>query len=324
MLQGTAAFMSAEILLRAYLFPRRQPESTLDPPLLPSAQENNVPKHDVRHDMESMFWCLVYICLCRDGPGTVRPEVLKMLRPGRHRTFTHAENELGETIRCLFASIRESGLVKEAILVSESSRLRNQLSTAIAPFFRPLSPLIDSFATLLSNCHRDRETDIGIHDKVVELFCDAQKDLSALSKSVADYDKRVVDIQHKFILLAEFSKEEKDDLLAKWHTNECDTALRQKQSITADRILDEKKELEQTYASVFRRAPCQRPSVRDKWDQMAKETMRRRAVGSISDEGSEDDVLDLLAQGLADDTTRRARESVGDSPTPVAKRPRIL
>jgi hypothetical protein len=320
------AFMSAEILLNKSIFRRGQPESimtTLDPLLLPSTCGYVTPKHDVVHDMESIFWCLVYICLCRDGPGTLRREVLKMLRPGEHGSFTDAEDDLRSTIRGLFASDRyTSGTLKKAIM--RHGLEEDDLFTKIAPFFRPLSSLIDNFASLLSSCHQDPENTIGIHDEVIGLFCNAQKDLNSLSKSVADYDKRVVDIQQKFVSLAEFSKEEKDDLLAKWHTNECDTALRQKQSITADRILDEKKKLEQTYASVFRRAPCQRPSVRDKWDEMAKETMKRRAIGSISGEGSEDDVLDLLAQGLADDTTRRARESVGDSPTPVAKRPRIL
>jgi hypothetical protein len=311
-----------------HLFPQGRSKNTpynFAPRQRQRPSELTTPKHDVVHDMESIFWCLNYICLCRDGPGTVRPEVLKMLNPREH-TLTNDEIRLRDTIQNFFASPpRVSGMAKgDIIKLGDPLLYENDILSNISPFFAPLSPLLKEFLLLLHNSYKYPGTATELHDKVLALFRKAYNDMHDLLESVKKYNQRAISIQKELKSLAEVSDEEKDTLLARWHTDEHDSALRQKHSEAVERILKKKSDLEDEYLFTFDTAPCLHPSVQAKWDQMADEVIKKRTVGAISSNRDNGDILDVLVQDLGvSNTIYRARESVGDSPTPVTKRARI-
>ncbi|KAG6862656.1 hypothetical protein C0991_011016, partial [Blastosporella zonata] len=41
-----------------------------------TVQRDTVP-HDLRHDLEALFWCITYVCITREGPGGSRRQELR-------------------------------------------------------------------------------------------------------------------------------------------------------------------------------------------------------------------------------------------------------
>ena len=102
------------------------------------------PVHNAVHDMESLLWVLVYICLTRNGKNgfTCRPE----LQPG-----PGVENDLTKLVRTLF----EQGDAKEKLrCLKNPDFFKNIVLKHVHPYFICLEPLLLKLRSALYFAHR--------------------------------------------------------------------------------------------------------------------------------------------------------------------------
>ena len=92
------------------------------------------PRHDFNHDLESILWILLWICLCKCGGGIRRPA----MRDEKHPQH----EELVKIMELLFQAenIVHLGEIKLAAILSE--RLFKRYLKYIDDFYRPLEPLL--------------------------------------------------------------------------------------------------------------------------------------------------------------------------------------
>ncbi|KAI0953778.1 hypothetical protein AcW1_010330 [Taiwanofungus camphoratus] len=164
---GTHPFMSPEILGRKPMFIH---EETLSHD---SSQGPEVPKHSFIHDLESFFWCLVWLCISRDSPA-------------RHRTKLMRKDyqPKNKALRQVFADLFES---PDNLLVSTKLgffRYRPDFTASVlknvTDYYRPLVPLLSDFYQILLDTYIDesRELDMAIYNKVTAAFESIEKQLN--------------------------------------------------------------------------------------------------------------------------------------------------
>ena len=106
------------------------------------------PRHDFNHDLESILWILLWICLCKCGGGICRPAVGDEKHP-QHK-------ELEKIIRHLFQAedIGQLGENKAAAILSD--RLFKRYLKYIDDFYRPLEPFLLKLYSILRTGYEAR------------------------------------------------------------------------------------------------------------------------------------------------------------------------
>ncbi|KAA1475727.1 hypothetical protein DENSPDRAFT_932556 [Dentipellis sp. KUC8613] len=160
---GTRAFMSAEVVMQAYLFGRGWTTPSIF-------------VHSAIHDLESFFWVLLHICLTRAGPGGTR-------RSGA-RPYTQDTNKtLCDQIFALFDNSDDGSLLvaKWQFIVS-SEDLEQVIQPLIHPYFSCLNHLLSEWRKILSlgyNTYHNGYTPGVIHDLVLQVIDQEKKTLKS-------------------------------------------------------------------------------------------------------------------------------------------------
>ncbi|KAH8087128.1 hypothetical protein BXZ70DRAFT_955687 [Cristinia sonorae] len=168
---GTVKFMSAELVegnpwRTAYILGTASQRTDLS---------FGGPVHTAIHDMESVFWVVLYICLSRRGPGGARREetqwpTLETPHAGRVRRI----------IEALFDSPLETTVARNKRNLFENHKdFEVDVLPFIHPYFKPLETLLLRWFKLFQIAYRTYD-DVGqgiIHDQVLDVLNDALKAL---------------------------------------------------------------------------------------------------------------------------------------------------
>ncbi|KAH8084361.1 hypothetical protein BXZ70DRAFT_900425 [Cristinia sonorae] len=185
---GTMAFMSAELLGSGQFFVRNVIQRTD----VPDASEVIV--HTAIHDMESVFWVFLYICLTRRGPGGARREELDSgVDPKTYSEDLPAETTRAMRVRtiveALFDSPYATALARnKRNLFQHPKDFEEDILPFIHPYFKPLETLLVRWFKLFQIAYRTYD-DVGqgiIHDQVLEILDDALQTLP--KQSSPEYD----------------------------------------------------------------------------------------------------------------------------------------
>ncbi|KAH8091799.1 hypothetical protein BXZ70DRAFT_469438 [Cristinia sonorae] len=179
---GTPPFMSYEVLV-----PHHYP---LSYPNLRTDLVDSRPVHGAIHDIESLYWIFLYICLTRAGPGGKRrvefdedPTVFDMDDP---------VTKLHTIVWRLFDNPKHEHIAmnKRNLFVDPAS-LENFLIPAMHPYFGPLHRLLIDWWSLLRSSYEvydDIEQGL-IHMKVIKLLDNAIEDLKKRQVDELDGDE---------------------------------------------------------------------------------------------------------------------------------------
>ncbi|KAI0915210.1 hypothetical protein AcV7_010424 [Taiwanofungus camphoratus] len=127
-------------------------------------QGPEVPKHCFLHDLESFFWCLVWLCMSKDGARR-RIELI----PGDNQPKNKA-------LRVLFAKFFEGpdelSVVTKLGIFQYQPSFTSRVLNNVTDYYRPLVPLLSSFYQILLDAYTDerQKLDIGIYNKVIAAF----------------------------------------------------------------------------------------------------------------------------------------------------------
>ena len=131
--------------------------------------------HDAVHDIESLFWVVVFICLVREGPGTnmLRKELLnndpknKTLQDTIYRYFDATEPH----------EIRHN---KTTVLTSNST-IRNEILPQFHQYFEPLKDMMVRWQLIMRLAYNHRKFEYyTIHDQIIDMI---KKTMDGLSES---------------------------------------------------------------------------------------------------------------------------------------------
>ncbi|THH12839.1 hypothetical protein EW146_g7317 [Bondarzewia mesenterica] len=160
---GTLPYMSAELA-----------SSRHDPYEVGNDSFPKVTRHELVHDLESFFWVLCWICICRKGPGT-------------HRFLTvNDSEECKEAVSNLFEteSTRLNAMAKTQIMEKES-RFGSDILKSFSPYFEPLADTIRALRNILREAYSTRKWD-GLHQKFLAVLAKAEDDMTRLKWNDTD------------------------------------------------------------------------------------------------------------------------------------------
>lgn len=146
MSQGTAPFMAIELLLR---------KSKL--------------RHAAHHDLESLFFVLIYICTNLSGPDAVRT---------REELKVHSSIPLCEWFN-VSASLRQIGTYKAGALC----QFDESILKCFAPYFDDLKPCISKLFHAMYNGYPGTPSPIS-HDTMIKIFNQTLDELPSETISV--------------------------------------------------------------------------------------------------------------------------------------------
>ncbi|KAG6846898.1 hypothetical protein H0H93_011218 [Arthromyces matolae] len=135
---------------RGVNLPFASPEILEERPLFPLYSKTR-PQHDLRHDIESLFWCMNSICLTRSGPG------------GKHRDELRADfdGEITEEVRELqhinytfFSADAKIICSNKVHLFLHPQDYDTFIIPRFHPYFNPLKPLMKKWWEMLRMAHR--------------------------------------------------------------------------------------------------------------------------------------------------------------------------
>lgn len=138
------------------------------------------------HDLESIFWVLVWLCLHRSAPGT-RRKALDIELPDGERT------DLQMAVEDLFEGSLSTTANHKKLILTDDSDYASDVVAHITPFCQPLKPLLDLYRNLLLKEYKTRELK-GIHDRVLDLFKRYEK---YLQNNPPQPDGPILDAQYK-------------------------------------------------------------------------------------------------------------------------------
>ncbi|KAH8084354.1 hypothetical protein BXZ70DRAFT_900451 [Cristinia sonorae] len=176
--EGTLAFMSAELFGSGPYFGRTVIPRTDIP------NTSQVVVHTAIHDMESVFWVFLYICLTRRGPGGARREELysDSSMPSEDSTRTTHEARVRAIVEALFDSPYERVIQQnKRNLFTNPQDFEVDILPFIHPYFKPIEALLVRWFKLFQIAYGTYD-DVGqgiIHDQVLDILDDA---LQALPK----------------------------------------------------------------------------------------------------------------------------------------------
>ncbi|EPT00126.1 hypothetical protein FOMPIDRAFT_90767 [Fomitopsis schrenkii] len=153
-LTGTLPFVSAELLTQEYYFDDDDNKGAV----------RVIPLHDFIHDLESLCWVLVWICVARDGPARRRRDM-------HSKEDTWELNKLRRDIKTLFEDSHTTmAIAKQAVMLQVAFQ-KPPLVGHVSEFFSPLKPLITDFLRILVKAYQEHSTDSGaIYKLVFEAF----------------------------------------------------------------------------------------------------------------------------------------------------------
>ncbi|KAI0924832.1 hypothetical protein AcV7_010427 [Taiwanofungus camphoratus] len=164
---GTHPFMSPEIL-------GGQPIITqLGTRGHDGSQEPEVPKHSFIHDLESFFWCLVWLCMSRDGPARSRTEL-----------FRGDNQPKNKALRRVFANLFEGPddllVATKVIVFLCEPKFSQMILNNVTDYYRPLVPLLSDFYQILLDAYTDerQKLDMDIYNKVIAAFESIEEQLN--------------------------------------------------------------------------------------------------------------------------------------------------
>ncbi|KAG6806574.1 hypothetical protein H0H92_010777, partial [Tricholoma furcatifolium] len=151
-MKGTLPFMSAEVI---------DGESIITPVGYDSAPMFT---HQAIHDMESLFWVLVYLCMTRRGPGMdMRRDELRDPNVDLSRAVDQYFDGDSQTLRR-----RKGGLLKHPELIEE------EIIKHFHPYFDGLKPLVRKWWKILNLGYRYRAKEFyNIHAYLIRTINEA-------------------------------------------------------------------------------------------------------------------------------------------------------
>lgn len=138
------------------------------------ADEDNpfqVPAHQPIHDLESLFWVLVYICLTRSGPGGTRR---KELGPEADLKDTKTQS-LHHFLYCFFDAEEDDILNdNKRRFFSDPTGVEGHIIPNIHPYFACLGDVLKEYWRQLQLSYRvyDDWEMVTIHDKIIQILTD--------------------------------------------------------------------------------------------------------------------------------------------------------
>ena len=146
------------------------------------------PVHNAIHDMESLLWVFIYICLTRDGKNgvTCRQELQPV--PG-------VDNHLTKLVRTLF----EQGNAKERLQCLKTPANFEDILKHVHPYFNCLKPLLLKLRWALYFAHRYEGVEHYSIHKVI---------LSILDETIAELRQERNDMQSDVL---EAKRKRRDD-----------------------------------------------------------------------------------------------------------------
>jgi len=127
-----------------------------------SQKRGLTPQCDAIHDLESILWVLVWLCITRGAPNTRREELTRDPQTAEERLLHKALHTLFEDRMDNLANVKLLVLTNE----SESTRL---ILKHITPFCEPLRRLIRKFRALLIQEYKKEDFE-GIHGRFIGLL----------------------------------------------------------------------------------------------------------------------------------------------------------
>ncbi|KAG6895443.1 hypothetical protein C0993_009576 [Termitomyces sp. T159_Od127] len=168
---GTVPYMSAEVIARRSLFPLSG-NSTI-PPFM----------HQAIHDVESLLWVLVRLCLTRKGPG------VNMRRDELDEDSLMYDHQLKEVVNCLFegSDVEVKDNKVKLVQNSDLAVFEKRVVVHFHPYFEPLKPYVRQWwATLLLGYRHRGEEFYNIHDHILRIL---DKAIIEISRDTVEDDK---------------------------------------------------------------------------------------------------------------------------------------
>jgi serine/threonine protein kinase len=148
-LQGTAPFMAIELLVKKSMI-----------------------RHATYHDLESLFFVLIYICTNLSGPGNIRT---------REELQVHSSIPLSVWYKAS-SSLREVGILKSGALCD----IETNILKSFAPYFEDFKPYITKlFKTIYSHPGTPKPV---THDEVIKIFTEMLDILPHETTSIPVYE----------------------------------------------------------------------------------------------------------------------------------------
>ena len=189
-LQGTRPFMSGEILGRERYFKLARRKDDDDDDGDADAQTIRVvaPAHSFWHDLESLFWILFWLCMCRAGPTMQRPEIwLK---------FQERETEAGAEYKQLFGDAANHQLAKNKTVIIKFEDHFELAMEHIHGWCWQLRPLLRQFSVILRNGYRSHRFSVNeTYDAFTAALQEAEKRLLAKPKTLQPEQQAAYDVE---------------------------------------------------------------------------------------------------------------------------------
>jgi hypothetical protein len=151
--QGTAPFMAIELLNKTSATP-----------------------HAAHHDLESLFYVLIYICTNLSGPGTIRT---------REELKVHGSIPLTAWFKASY-SLNEIGISKSGALCD----IKSHILRSFAPYFEDLKPCVMKLNNAIySSPGVPRPVS---HDKMIEIFTETLDSLPHETASIPAFESLTV------------------------------------------------------------------------------------------------------------------------------------
>ncbi|KAG6886491.1 hypothetical protein C0992_003728 [Termitomyces sp. T32_za158] len=177
---GTIPFMSAEVIARESLFELHGKTK------LPTFT------HQAIHDIESLIWVLIYLCITRKGPG------LQMRRNELDNTSPDYDEELEKVVLNLFegnaSQVKETkfSLARNPDLIA----FEKQVVAYFHPYFEPLKPYVCQWWAILLLGYRYRgEEFYNIHDHIIRLL---DKAITKIGQDVTEDGQAQLESRKKY------------------------------------------------------------------------------------------------------------------------------
>ena len=152
----------------------------------PGEKQKEAPQHSFHHDLESILWIVLWICLCSSGGGIRRPALYDS---------QHADHkELSWAVTTLFESLDSSvlGRTKWAAIVVEGFFAR--FINSVDDFYSVLKPLLWALWTILREGYRLHLFAVdATFDGFRDAFDDAERELLKNPPVLSDAQKANVE-----------------------------------------------------------------------------------------------------------------------------------
>ena len=179
--QDTRPFVSAELLLGTPYFAvgARANHHT-------SEKRLEVPRHEFNHDLESILWIILWICICSSGGGVRRPAL--------HDTQYEDHEELMWAVTSLFESTDSSvlGRTKWAAIIAED--FFDRFVNCVDDFYSALKPVLWALWRVLHKGYQTHDFDFdSTFNGFLAAFDDAERELLANPVALSDAQQANMD-----------------------------------------------------------------------------------------------------------------------------------